>query len=159
MTSKSKKSRRASSVINPETDVPVTIEEIVIKPAPKTKKVKGKLVTKGGAKPKKEKAPKAEKPKRKPIEAYDKLKNGKMSARGLTCLCGCGAPTVNADARFISGHDSRLRQALLDGGKIPEIVMPFFVHGETIAGLKLSGGKIVDTKGQGGDEEADSDEE
>lgn len=104
------------------------------------------------------KVEKVAKPKPKPEEAYDIKKNGKMSARGLTCLCGCGAPTQTRDARFLSGHDSKMRQAILDGGATPAIVLPFFEAGEVIAGLKLVKGKMVDCKRTSTSEGDESDE-
>src|SRR5687768_8869959 len=39
--------------------------------------------------------------------------NGKASARGLPCLCGCGNPTVTSEARFLSGHDAQFRSRVL----------------------------------------------
>jgi hypothetical protein len=73
---------------------------------------------------------------------------GRLTARGLTCLCGCGTPTVTDEAYFVSGHDAKLRKALLtDGAEIPEIILPFFeVEGTVIAGLTLEGGEIADVK-------------
>jgi hypothetical protein len=56
------------------------------------------------------------------------------SAKGLSCLCGCGQPTKTDAAKFIPGHDARLKSLLLkierqeDGKKksdVPEIAKPF----------------------------------
>jgi hypothetical protein len=72
------------------------------------------------------------------LQALQIRKNGLMSARGLTCLCGCGAPTHTADARFLSGHDAIMRRnVLLKGEPVPAIIRPFFEAGEVIAGMRL----------------------
>lgn len=93
------------------------------------------------------KPPKVKAPPRPQIKAHSILKSGKMSARGLTCLCGCGSPTVTSDARFVPGHDAKLRQRVLGGAPLPEIIRPFFENGETIAGLWLNEeGEIEDVK-------------
>lgn len=99
--------------------------------------------------PKAPKTPKVKEPKppRPTQQAYDRRKDGTLSARGLTCLCGCGQPTTTRDARFLSGHDAKLRKALLvDKLPCPEIVRPFFENGEVIAGVMLEGGEFVDVK-------------
>lgn len=86
------------------------------------------------------KAPKQDKPKGAgpaKLGAYDRRLDGSLSARGLTCLCGCGAQTVTTDARFVAGHDAKMRAAIVRGGAIPEIVLPMFLNGEVIAGLAL----------------------
>lgn len=76
---------------------------------------------------------------------------GKLSAKGLPCLCGCGLATVTPTARFLSGHDAKLRKTILvDGAEIPEVVRPFFDNGETIGGMVLVEGKIEDRKKVGG---------
>jgi hypothetical protein len=103
------------------------------------------------------KAPKVAKapaPKRPKLTGYDKRQDGTLSARDLTCLCGCGSSTVTNDARFISGHDAKMRQTILtssddaseQANAIPAIVRPFFDNGETVAGLRLRGSKVVDVK-------------
>lgn len=71
------------------------------------------------------------------LAAYDRRLDGTLSARGLACLCGCGEPTTTSDARFRAGHDAKMRAAIIRGGSIPEIVLPMFLNGETIAGLAL----------------------
>lgn len=72
---------------------------------------------------------------------------GRLTARGLTCLCGCGQATVTYEAKFVSGHDAKLRKRLLEGEEIPAIILPFFeVEGTVIAGLALEGGEIVDMR-------------
>lgn len=71
-------------------------------------------------------------------------KAGRRLATGLTCLCGCGAPTQTKKARFISGHDAKLRKLILgyeDGAEAwnncPDIIRPFYLDGEEVAGLAL----------------------
>ena len=71
------------------------------------------------------------------LTAYAVRANGRLSARGLACLCGCGEATTTPDARFRSGHDQRMRVAILRGGEIPALALPFFTAGETMAGLQL----------------------
>jgi hypothetical protein len=79
-----------------------------------------------------------------------KMANGRLSARGLTCLCGCGGATVQRDARFISGHDAKMRAEVRRAGMVPEalpeIARPFFANGEALGGLMLVGGVLVDVK-------------
>lgn len=66
-------------------------------------------------------------------------------ATGLPCLCGCGAPTATPAARFLSGHDAKLRKAVLKAGlawdAVPVAARPFFLadraEGEATAGLFL----------------------
>jgi hypothetical protein len=86
-----------------------------------------------------------------------RLASGKLSARGLTCLCGCGQATTTRDARFLSGHDARMRAAILRANlavsAIPEIARPFFEEG-AIAGLLLAdrgteAERLVDVKNGG----------
>jgi len=94
-------------------------------------------------------APKAEKAQQKGGETI--LRTGRMSARDLPCLCGCGNPTHTKDARFLSGHDAKLRKVILLQGAeaTPEIIRPFFARGEEIAGLLISeDGGVTDTKPQ-----------
>lgn len=78
------------------------------------------------------------------------LRTGKLSARGLPCLCGCGAATHTKDARFLSGHDAKLRKVLLLQGAeaMPEVIAPFFARGEEIAGLTIEDGEVIDHKPQ-----------
>lgn len=81
---------------------------------------------------------------------------GRPTARGLTCLCGCGEATHREDAWFRSGHDARLRKNVilneLTFSRLPEIVKPFFKLGAPIAGLQLAedGETILDVKAGGG---------
>lgn len=76
---------------------------------------------------------------------------GRPTARDLPCLCGCGEPTHRPDAWFLSGHDAKMRKAIVDGGltidRVPAIVAPFFRLGAPIAGLLLQDdGSFADTK-------------
>lgn len=81
---------------------------------------------------------------------------GRPTARGLTCLCGCADATHRPDAWFRSGHDARLRKAVITGSLtfdgLPEIVKPFFKLMQPIAGLLLAddGSTILDVKAGGG---------
>jgi len=86
-----------------------------------------------------------------------RLASGRLSARGLPCLCGCGASTTQREARFLSGHDARMRSAIIKGGLdpalIPSIARPFFEDGP-IAGLLLADAgteseRLVDVKNGG----------
>jgi hypothetical protein len=88
-----------------------------------------------------------------------RLASGRLSARGLPCLCGCGASTTTRDARFLSGHDAKMRAAILKQGlatsAIPDVALPFFKDGGAIAGLLLADvgteqERIVDVKTPGG---------
>lgn len=54
------------------------------------------------------------------------------SAKGLSCLCGCGQPTKTDAAKFIPGHDAKLKSVLLKvergelpKSEVPEIAKPF----------------------------------
>lgn len=82
-----------------------------------------------------------------------KMANGRLSARGLTCLCGCGNATVQRDARFISGHDAKMRAEVRRAGMVPEalpeIARPFFENGEALGGLMMVEGALVDVKAGG----------
>ncbi len=72
-------------------------------------------------------------------------KNGRLQAIGLPCLCGCGDATRQPAARFLPGHDAKLRAAIrkakLGWDSVPEIARPFFIddqaHGEATAGLLM----------------------
>jgi hypothetical protein len=70
-----------------------------------------------------------------------RMANGRLSARGLSCLCGCGGATVQRDARFLSGHDAKMRAEVRRAGMVPaalpEIARPFFENGEALGGLML----------------------
>lgn len=67
------------------------------------------------------------------------------SAAGLPCLCGCGSPTQTPNARFLSGHDARLRKVVIEAGlawsAVPDAARPFFLadraKGNATAGLFL----------------------
>lgn len=139
---RAKTAARAKLSLDPETGA------TVLTPAPKAK------VAKKSIKSAKRSEPKAPSVKRPKLTGYDKRQDGSLSARDLPCLCGCSQPTVTNDARFISGHDAKMRQTILtssDDAKeradaIPSIVRPFFDNGETVAGLRLNAGKIVDVK-------------
>lgn len=69
----------------------------------------------------------------------------KPKARDLPCLCGCGNPTTTRDARFLSGHDAKLRKAVLEArgswDAVPELARPFFLwdasKGGATAGLRV----------------------
>ncbi len=106
------------------------------------------------AKPKAEKKPRPQQ-----VGGETVLRNGKLSARDLPCLCGCNEPTQTRDARFRSGHDAKLRQGLIEEGlkadALPAIILPFFKRGEDIAGLRLSksGKTLTDLKAEGSEEE------
>jgi hypothetical protein len=65
-----------------------------------------------------------DKPKRKRVEWYD-----------LPCLCGCGQPTKTPRARFLPGHDAKLKSILLKverdiepDSTIPDVARPFLMH-------------------------------
>jgi hypothetical protein len=126
------------------------------------KAVVGAIGVRNAAKKREKDAKKAAKKKSTPrpkLEAYTKRINGTLSARGLTCLCGCDAPTHTPDARFISGHDAKLRAAVFAGGMVsdllPIIIRPFFDNGETVAGLRLDkrAGKLINTKTEESEDE------
>lgn len=99
-------------------------------------------------------APEAETPEAvTPAPAKVRTHNSKgvRLAIGMPCLCGCELPTHTKAARFLSGHDAKLRKRVLALGEpLPEIVRPFFEDGETIGGMKLVDGEIVDVKRPGG---------
>lgn len=60
-----------------------------------------------------------------PAEAPEKASKG-PSAKGLNCLCGCGQPTVTDSARFIPGHDAKLKALLqrVERGEEPKSAIP-----------------------------------
>ena len=72
-------------------------------------------------------------------------KTATPSAKGLPCLCGCGEATTTPAARFLSGHDAKLRKAVLAAAgswdAVPEHARPFFLFdaasGGATAGLAL----------------------
>jgi hypothetical protein len=54
------------------------------------------------------------------------------TAKGLPCLCGCGQPTLTENAKFIPGHDAKLKSLLLrvergeaKKSEIPEVAKAF----------------------------------
>ena len=80
---------------------------------------------------------------------------GNPDARGLACLCGCGLPTVRDEALFVSGHDAKLRAAVLalPGerqvlGSLPFFAQAFVREAGPVAGLLLAedGERLLDTK-------------
>lgn len=67
-----------------------------------------------------------------PAKATEEKKDKGPSAKGLPCLCGCGQPTVTDSAKFIPGHDAKLKGLLLKvergevkKSEIPEVAKPF----------------------------------
>lgn len=92
---------------------PVVVEKPVTKVAAKPTVAKTSASTQS-AKPKAEKESKG------------------PSAKGLSCLCGCGQATVTDSAKFIPGHDAKLKGLLLKvergelpKNQVPEIAKPF----------------------------------
>jgi hypothetical protein len=86
-----------------------------------------------------------------------KTASGKISARGLACLCGCGGATRTDEARFISGHDAQFRSRVIKGEQTidsPEsaLIKPFYEAGETIAGFTFEGGELADVHAGSGSE-------
>lgn len=134
-----REARRAAKLAAQTADVAETQQAMA--EADKTEALAAKVA--GKAKPKK--APKEPTPKP-TYQGITVRRNGQLSAKGMTCLCGCGTPTVTEEARFVSGHDAKLRKVLLAGGDMPDIVRPFFEHGEAIGGMRLIDGEIVDLK-------------
>lgn len=60
-------------------------------------------------------------------EAVEQVKEAKgPSAKGLPCLCGCGQPTRTEKAKFIPGHDAKLKGVLLkvERGELPKSAVP-----------------------------------
>ena len=83
---------------------------------------------------------------------------GRPDARGLLCGCGCEKPTHRDEALFLSGHDARMRAAVLalpsDQQRIeaiPFFTRAFFTAGP-VAGLALEPetGRLIDVKRGGG---------
>jgi len=106
---------------------PATVAETqqAMSQADNTERVAAKVAAKA-----KTAKPKAE-PKPKPtFRGIVVRRNGKLSAAGLPCLCGCGGATVTDAAQFISGHDAKLRKAILGGAELPAIAQPFADHGD-----------------------------
>jgi hypothetical protein len=81
--------------------------------------------------------------------AHARLKSGRLSAKGLACLCGC-AETTSDTAKFLVGHDVRLKTILkgvaaeeTSSSKIPRIAIPFLVE-EGICGFTgVKDGKTI----------------
>lgn len=74
-----------------------------------------------------------------------------LDATNLPCLCGCEQETVRAVARFLPGHDAKLRALVLRGRlrveAVPAVALPFFQNDpEPVAGLVLEGSFLRDTK-------------
>lgn len=68
----------------------------------------------------------ASKPTAAPVED-GRLKSGRLSSKGLDCLCGCGESTATDGARFRTGHDARLKGVfgrILAGNKRDDDVIP-----------------------------------
>lgn len=69
------------------------------------------------------------------------------SAKGIPCLCGCGAETQTPAARFLSGHDAKLRKAVLAAtgswDAVPTIARPFFLFDATSGGA--TAGLLLDS--------------
>ncbi len=77
-----------------------------------------------------------------PAQDDDRLKSGRLSSKGMLCLCGCGEKTATDGARFRTGHDARLKGVLgrisagnkRDDDKIPAEVRPFLQEDGGIVG-------------------------
>ena len=75
-------------------------------------------------------------------EDNGRLKSGRLSSKGLSCLCGCGEETSTDGARFRTGHDARLKGVFgrilagnkRDGDVIPSDVRPFLQEDGGIVG-------------------------
>jgi len=71
-----------------------------------------------------------------------RLKSGRLSSKGMTCLCGCGGATATDGARFITGHDARLKGVLgriangakRDGDVIPSDARAFLQEDRGMVG-------------------------
>ncbi len=71
-----------------------------------------------------------------------RLKSGRLSSKGMSCLCGCGEDTATDGARFRTGHDARLKGVFgrisagnkRDGDVIPADVRPFLQEDGGIVG-------------------------
>ncbi len=71
-----------------------------------------------------------------------RLKSGRLSSKGMSCLCGCGEDTATDGARFRTGHDARLKGTLgrilagnkRDGDAISTEVRPFLQEDGGIVG-------------------------
>lgn len=120
----------------------------------KTKKAKkgdatvGKKLDKALSKGKKARAKKAKKAKQEVDESEEdetRLRSGRLSSKMLTCLCGCGEETATPGARFLTGHDARLKGRLirmyeerpLDEDEIPEIALPFLAEEDGLCGFRM----------------------
>lgn len=88
------------------------------------------------------KAARTAKPAATPTVDDGRLKSGRLSSKGMTCLCGCGEETATDGARFRTGHDARLKGIFgrilagnkRDGDVIPPEVRPFLQEDGGIAG-------------------------
>lgn len=83
---------------------------------------------------------------------------GNPDARGLPCGCGCGAPTHRDEALFLSGHDARMRAAVLALPSERQTIdaVPFVVRAHVreagpVAGLlyEAETGRLIDVKAGG----------
>ena len=90
------------------------------------------------------------------IEGHPRTKSGKLSPNGLPCLCGCGGQTTRTVAKFISGHDAKLKgrmsrfvddRVLETDAPIPEIALPFLTE-DGITGYTLSKGMLSGPTGR-----------
>lgn len=97
-------------------------------------------------------------------------RKGRLVAKGMTCLCGCGEETVTPNAKFISGHDSKLRKFLLSPevkGRIDLAVKLnpavqtalLWMTEEPLAGVRVSGKHLIDMKAEDGEGDEAGDEE
>jgi hypothetical protein len=80
-----------------------------------------------------------------------RLKSGRLSPKGLPCLCGCGEETATEGAKFKTGHDARLKGILTrifedrrnKGDSIPAVARVFLKE-EGLVGFKaIVRGKAV----------------
>lgn len=162
-----KTTKKAKSTTAPESPAPAAAPEGAPAPA-KTRKTAPRSKT--GAPKSAEKKPKTERP---PLmTAFGPIpinRAGKYDVSGHPCLCGCGGATVTPKARFISGHDSKMRKAIIDQmaekmantGKrlkaadldLPGLTLAIMSL-EPVAGLTMDDhGYMVDTKTQEDEED------
>ena len=74
------------------------------------------------------------------------------SAEGMKCLCGCGKATERKKAKFITGHDTRVKAlliAIMKGDKsksaIPALAKPFLRSEDGLCGFKMTGDDLKKT--------------
>ncbi len=100
------------------------------------------MATKTSKRTKTTKATKTAKPQTASTEDDGRLKSGRLSSKGMSCLCGCGEDTATDGARFRTGHDARLKGVFgrisagnkRDGDVIPSDVRPFLQEDGGIVG-------------------------